>query len=603
VTAANLPEAPVESLIEAAWQQCYLDPLAARGLGQRITRFGEPHAATGWLHVALAEVRSGDANVALQALEQARRGFEPRQDLLGMRWCDEVAAIALRRSGDYAGSARLHKAIDLRPAPTPDLTPGPLLPLLNFVAHNSRAITAKLLGDTDMALRHFYAASDAATQTGMAGPRITALSNLGGYHHDLYNLEDARRLSEQALSAAREARAAPALTTAATNLIIIYNAGGEPSQARAMVDFLRANENELVPGALKRYALPLALGHLAMGEVDAALQHLAAGPVTAVGDGDGMVLWAWLQARCLMARGDAMGARVVAEQTLQQRRKRGLNDQPYELMELHKVLADACEQTGDHRAALACMREVHARYEQLVGRSARARFIALEVSHQLAAAQRERDLAVDSRRSAEDDRHRLAELNTALQAQMAETEMLHNKLREQALNDPLTGLHNRRYLFEVAPGLLDLSRRQQKTLCVVLIDLDHFKLLNDTYGHQAGDLVLQRFATLLRQMLRRSDVVCRHGGEEFVAVMPELDGDGAQAMLTRLLQAFQSLPPEPGRRRTPNASFSAGIALFPRHGSTLEQLLSRADRALYAAKNQGRARIEMAPRTGFGTFS
>jgi len=604
-----LPEAGVESLIEQAWQQCYLDPLAARALGQRVTHFGEPHAAWGFLHVALAEVRLGDAAVALQALEQARRGFEPRQDPMGMRWCDEVQAIALRRSGDFAGSARLHSDIDQqRPGLPPDaplpLSPLlPLLPLLRFVAHNSRAITAKLLGDTDQALRHFYAASDAAGHSGMVGPRITALSNLGGYHHDLYNLEDARRLSEQALAAAREARAAPALTTAATNLIIIYNAGGEPSQARAMVEFLRTHEDELVPGALQRYALPLALGHLAMGEVDAALQLLAAGPVTAVGDGDGMVMWAWLKARCLLARGDAAGARRVAEQTLHQRRKRALNDQPYELMELHKVLADACEQTGDTRAALACMREVHARYEQLVGRSARARYIALDVSHQLATAQRERDLAVDSRRSAEDDRHRLAGLNTALQAQIAETEMLHTKLREQALNDPLTGLHNRRYLFEVAPGLLDLSRRQSKTLCVVLIDLDHFKLLNDTYGHQAGDLVLQRFAALLRQMLRRSDVVCRHGGEEFVAVMPDLDGDGAQAMLLRLLEAFQSLPPEPGRRRTPSASFSAGIALFPRHGSTLEQLLSRADRALYAAKNHGRARIEQVPRTGFGTFS
>ena len=82
-----------------------------------------------------------------------------------------------------------------------------------------------------------------------------------------------------------------------------------------------------------------------------------------------------------------------------------------------------------------------------------------------------------------------------------------------------------------------------------------------------------------------------------------MDGDGTQALLTRLLEAFQSLPPEPGQRRTPNASFSAGIALFPRHGVNLEQLLSRADRALYAAKNGGRARIEQVPYTAFGTLT
>jgi diguanylate cyclase (GGDEF)-like protein len=114
--------------------------------------------------------------------------------------------------------------------------------------------------------------------------------------------------------------------------------------------------------------------------------------------------------------------------------------------------------------------------------------------------------------------------------------------------------------------------------------------------------VLQRFATLLTQILRRSDVICRHGGEEFVAVMPDIDVDGAQAVLARVLEAFQSQPIESGRRRLPGGSFSAGIALFPRHGHTLEQLLTRADRGLYTAKNHGRARIEAAPQTGFGTL-
>ena len=140
-------------------------------------------------------------------------------------------------------------------------------------------------------------------------------------------------------------------------------------------------------------------------------------------------------------------------------------------------------------------------------------------------------------------------------------------------------------------------------MCVVLLDLDHFKLLNDTCGHAAGDLVLQRFSSLLTEMLRKSDVVCRHGGEEFVAVMSNIDAEGAQAMIARLLEAFSSQQFELGRRRLPRGSFSAGIALFPRHGHTLEQLLSRADRALYSAKNHGRARIETAPRTGFSTFT
>lgn len=594
-TATQIPEAAAARLTRA-WELSYLAPQQARELGQLLAREGGPLAADGWLHVALAEVRLGDAAVSAKALDEARQRFAARDNAKGLAWCDEVQAIALRRAGDYAASAQLHNALDLRVDFDRDA-------MYRFVAHNSRAITAKVVGDHDNALRHFYAASDAAGQTGWEGPRITALSNLGGFLQDLFNLDDARRMSEQAMAAAREAKASQTLATSASNLVIIYHACGEARQARMMAQFIVDNTDELPAGAANRYRLSVALGHLSVGEIDQAMALLEAGASGGVADADGIAMWAWMKARCLLAKGDAGSARAVAERTLEQRRARGQADQPYDSMELYKALADACEQVGDARAALRYFREAHARYEQLVGRSARARYIALEINHRLAAAQRERDAALDSRRSAEDARLRLAELNAALQAQVAQTETLHEQLREQALNDPLTGLHNRRYLFEVAPGLLDLARRQRKPLCVVLLDLDHFKLLNDTYGHQAGDLVLQRFANLLRQMLRASDVVCRHGGEEFVAVMPDIDGEGAQQMLQRLLAALQTLPPEPGRRRTPNASFSAGIALFPRHGNTLEQLLSRADRALYAAKHQGRARIEQAPRTGFGTLA
>ncbi len=581
--------------IARAWELCYLDPLQAAELGRSVAADGGPQAHEGWLHVALGEVRVGQASKASAALQWARRGYADGADESGLALCDEIQAIVLRRAGDTAASSQLQAAIDARPGLQ-------LAPIHRFIGHNSRAITAKLLGQHDEALRQFYAAMDSAARTGWPGPQLTALSNLGGHHQDLYNLDDARRLTEQALAMAREAGARQVTVTAATNLVIIYHAMGEFQQARAMVEFLSSHTEDLLPDTLKRHAGVLAMGHLGVGEVAEALRHLEGGPTTATADGDGITQWAWLKARCLLARGDAGGARQLAEDTLQQRQQRHLVDLPYDLMALHRVLADACEIEGDSVAALRYMRQAHALYEHLVGRSARARYVALQVAHELAQAQRERDLAMDSRRTVEDDRRRLADLNAALQAQAAETEMLHNQLREQALRDPLTGLHNRRYLFEIAPGLLELARRQGSPVCVVLIDLDHFKLLNDTYGHHAGDLVLQRFSTLLTQTLRRNDVVCRHGGEEFVAVMPEIDTVGAEAVISRLLEAFQSQQTAMGKRRLPRGSFSAGIAVFPRNGHTLEQLLSRADRGLYAAKNQGRARIEMAPGTGFGTL-
>ena len=582
-------------LITRAWELCYLDPLQAAELGRSVAAEGGPQAHEGWLQVALTEARVGEAPQASAALQLARRGFADGKDETGLTLCDEVQAIVLRRAGELSAAAQLQSAIDGRVGLR-------LAPLHRFIAHNSRAITAKLLGQHDDALRHCYAAVDWAARTGWPGPQITALSNLGGYHQILYNLDDARRLTEQALTLSREVGARQVIATSATNLVIIYHAAGEFQQARAMVEFLVTHPEDLLPGALKRYAITLAMGHLGVGEIDAAMHLLEGGAVTAVADGNGITQWAWLKARCLLTRGDADSARRVAEAALQQRRNDHLADQPYDMMALHRVLADACELNGDAVAALAYMRQAHTLYENLVGRSARARYIALQASHELTEAQRERDLAMDGRRTVEDDHRRLAELNAALQAQAAETEMLHTKLREQALRDPLTGLHNRRYLFEIGPGLLELARRQGSPVCVVLMDLDHFKLLNDTYGHHAGDLVLQRFSALLTQMLRRSDVVCRHGGEEFVAVMPDIDTAGAEIVISRLLEAFQSQQTEMGKRRLPRGSFSAGIAVFPRNGHTLEQLLSRADRGLYSAKHQGRARIELAPGTGFGTL-
>ena len=582
--------------IAAAWAACYLNPLEAIELGRTVAERGGDLAAEGWLHVALGEMRAGDVKLALQALEQARKRFGPAGNRRGMALCDEVKAIHLRHLGDFESAKRRMSEIDAH---------GNLgyTDCDRFIALNSRAITYKLLGHVDEALRFFYGAVEAAQASGLEGPRITALTNLGGYHQDLYNLEDARNYSEEALRAAREAQAPVNIVTAAVNLIVVYHATGLFAEARAMAGYLLANEDDLLPGALQRRTLPLALAHMGVGEIDQAQRYLDGGAVSAIGDGDGVTLWAWLQTRCLLARGDAVRARQVAEDTLQERVAQRRADLPYEHMQLLNAAADACEALGDAPAALALVRRAHKVYEQLVGRSARARYVALQAGHELAQAQRERDVARDSHRSVEDDRRRLVQLNQALRAQAQETEMLHVRLREQALRDPLTGLHNRRYLFEMSPGLLDLARRQASGLCVVLIDLDHFKLLNDTYGHHAGDAVLQRFATLLAQMLRRSDVVCRHGGEEFVAVMPDIDADGAQAMLGRLLEAYQAQQQDIGRRKLPSCSFSAGIAVFPTHGSSLEQLLSRADRALYSAKARGRARIEQMPMTDFGTFS
>ena len=588
-------------LIEQAWEQAYLDVRVARGLGEKVVALMQAQpfseqAGFGWLHVALADMRAGELPAAELACAQARHVFEPLAMKRGLALVDELVAIAHRRRGNYAASAAMHDDIDRR-------TDRGYNDHDHFIANNSRAITCKHLGRTDDALRHFYRSLAHARRTPWRGPEILALGNLGGFHQDLFNLEDARTLSERALSLARNAGARQVLATAAGNLIAIYHALGQNTQAMAMAEYLLNRGDELLPGALQQLATSVALGLYCGGDVQGAQHYLQGRASGNISDGDGKPFWSWLQARCWLQLGDAQAAWQVSHDALTAHAQCHSIAQPYDLMQLYRVAADTSELRGDLATALTHTRMAHTSYEDLVGRSARARFITLEVTHKVDDARHERDQALLSRQTAEDDRQRLTRLNTQLQEQIQANETLQTQLREQVLRDPLTGLHNRRYLFEVAPRLLDLAQRQKNDLCVVLLDLDHFKAVNDQWGHESGDVVLRVFSGLLLQSLRRTDVVCRHGGEEFVIVMPDIALEGAENTLQRLLAAFAQLRINTAKHTLPPVAFSAGIAVFPNHGVTLDQLLSRADRALYAAKDAGRARIEVAQNTDFSTLS
>jgi diguanylate cyclase (GGDEF)-like protein len=586
-----------DSALDRAWKLAYLDLTQARAAATEAlaaSEAGSLDAAWALWHVALADTRGGDPGLARESNERARGLFRAHAHARGAMLCDEVTAIAHRRAGDIAQCHALLCAVDAG---------GDVgyTAFDRFLAHNSRAITAKLRGQNERALAHFYDALDAAERCGWDGPRITALGNLGGFHQDLFNLEDARALSEQTLAAARAAGARSMVTTSAANLIVIHHAAGQPDKALAMAELLLAHAHEQSPGALDRVPLPLALAFLVNGDLDSAERLLADGARAPVADGDGVTFWAWLSARCHLGRGRAAEAKELAERVLRERSI--VADVPYDLMELLRAAADANETLGDAASALAHTKRAHRVYEQLVGRSAQARFRALQATREFTQVQRERDQAQRSHEEADIDRQRLADLNRALEAKVAETELLHARLREQALRDPLTGLHNRRYLFEIGPGLLELARRQTAPLCVALVDLDHFKALNDSFGHAAGDKVLQFFAQLMSKRMRRSDVLCRHGGEEFVIVMPDIGAEAAAATVQRLLDEYRAERVEYRGRPLPSCAFSAGIAAFPLHGDSIEQLLGRADKALYAAKEAGRARVENVPNTGFMTLT
>lgn len=177
----------------------------------------------------------------------------------------------------------------------------------------------------------------------------------------------------------------------------------------------------------------------------------------------------------------------------------------------------------------------------------------------------------------ENELHKVAEEKSALQ--------------ELATLDPLTGIYNRRFLDAALPRELARAQRTGQPLAVIMLDLDHFKRVNDQHGHAAGDEVLKALAQLLKAGARESDLICRYGGEEFVAVMPSMSTTQARERVESWRKQLESTPVLPTTAPNARITLSAGVAMFPTHGDGPEQLLARADEMLYKSKQEGRNRV------------
>ena len=181
-----------------------------------------------------------------------------------------------------------------------------------------------------------------------------------------------------------------------------------------------------------------------------------------------------------------------------------------------------------------------------------------------------------------------------LQTQLIEIGTLQSKLREQAIRDALTNVFNRRYLEETLERELARAERESYPLCLIMMDLDYFKDVNDTYGHEAGDVVLKALAETVMRQSRQGDFVCRYGGEEFVLVMPNIGIETARQRAEELHQIVNSLNIPYGNFNL-TTTISMGVAAYPDHGKSKEELLRAADRAMYIAKNTGRNRVVVYP--------
>ena len=177
-------------------------------------------------------------------------------------------------------------------------------------------------------------------------------------------------------------------------------------------------------------------------------------------------------------------------------------------------------------------------------------------------------------------------------ASTVEAKRLLDASRESALRDPMTGLHNRRFLEEYVATLESTTRRHQARLAVLLLDLDHFKSVNDTWGHDAGDRVLKALAKVLEaQVVRTSDLVIRFGGEEFLVILKENESAFGASMAERIRSAVENLQIPIDDDTTLCRTLSIGVAKFPDDGDEIWAVIKHADQALYQAKAEGRNRV------------
>jgi diguanylate cyclase (GGDEF)-like protein len=191
------------------------------------------------------------------------------------------------------------------------------------------------------------------------------------------------------------------------------------------------------------------------------------------------------------------------------------------------------------------------------------------------------------------DRRRLVEVAASLLAVSVKNAQLFREVRDNSVKDPLTGCFTRNHALEVIDAELRRARRSQTPVSLVMFDLDHFKDLNDRYGHLAGDAALNAIGTRMKEVLRGSDLKCRYGGEEFLVLLPETPLHGARRVAETLRREIAERPvPWSGEGLTITASF--GLAQTTPGEINVQAVIARADQALYRAKDDGRNCVRIA---------
>ena len=183
------------------------------------------------------------------------------------------------------------------------------------------------------------------------------------------------------------------------------------------------------------------------------------------------------------------------------------------------------------------------------------------------------------------------DLELILETTIEHSNIVEESLHYDSIHDALTGLFNRRYLDTVFPQVLHSAQKTQESLSILITDIDYFKRFNDKFGHKAGDIVLKLVSKSVQDVLRTSDLAYRYGGEELVFLLPNTNIEIAQTIAEEIRLKIKNLQQEYSYHFLEGITVSIGVATFPDHGNSYDDLLQLADAALYQAKEQGRDRV------------
>jgi diguanylate cyclase (GGDEF)-like protein len=579
-----------------AWKLLHIDSALALKLAERALERAMQDGDTGaegWARLArgIHLLYFARPKVAAEELRSAQRLFEQLGDVDGHLLARAGLARGLWRQGRYDEALQL--ALSLRDTGLSVLRHDQRGFLLNTIAgcYSARnqseqafAYLYQALRDAPPARGHGY---DAVLHCNLAHE----LLQLGHYHEALKHVHAG--LSR--FDVTKNPRLASVLWI---NRVIVLTELDRADEALPDIERVCAlpadasGRGALTPHFETMATAALAAGDLVLGR-ELVQRALAAERESIVEE---QVELAIAQALLARAEGDLPGAAALLDDVREPAAVEASAVSLRVRCALHQVHSQVLEALGDAAGALGALREWQHLAHQRAEMASRAHYQAAALHTELLLMRHKLDEQDAQRRATERSRDALTAINHQLAQKVAEVQALQAALRQQAIRDELTGLFNRRHLNATLPSMWALAQREGRQLAVAIIDLDHFKRVNDERGHDAGDRLLAAFGHLLAASLRKSDVACRYGGEEFCVLMQGTDAAGAKRKVAALLKRWRVEAVLQGAVGEAGSSFSAGVADSRTSGADSPQaLLACADQELLAAKREGRNRVRTCP--------